>query len=200
MRPICIKSLWHVERTEGFICCKDRERQISRAKNTEPSNIKYFFRNGSWKINCPMWCSPGRGKGGQGDVNSHHHRHPHILPIITPVVFTDIDPSIQNCLESTSLKSFEDMDTTNIPWHLCICTNTPCPSVFGNFPPGEKGGWKTPVVLAHAAMDTYSLHHWGPWSLHWGWPQLVSAIIAIWSHHCCAPPPPRAKATVFPSR
>ena len=147
-----------------------------------------------------MWCSQGRGKGGQGDGNSHHHRHPHILPITTPVVLTNIDPSIHNCLESTSLKSFEDMATTNIPWHLCICTNTPCPNVFGNFPPGEKGGWKIPVVFLHAAMDTCSLHHWGPWSLHWGWPQLVSAIIAIWSHHCCASPPPRAKATVYPPR
>lgn len=88
-----------------------------------------------------MWCSPGRGKGGQGA--SHHHRHPHTT--MNPVVFTDIDPSVQNCLNPIT-EILEDMATTNIPWHLCICTNTPCPIVFGSLSRG-KGWLEDPVVL-----------------------------------------------------
>ena len=47
-------GLWHIERTEGFICCRDRERQISRAKNTEPSNIKYFLEMDPGTLTAPM--------------------------------------------------------------------------------------------------------------------------------------------------
>lgn len=136
MRPICRKSLWHIERTEGFICYKDRERQISRAKNTEPSNIKYFLWNGSWNT-LPPCDAPQAGEKEDKGMSTAITTDTHIFcQQWTSVVFTD--PSVQNCLESPSLKSFEDMATTNTMAPLYMY-QYPMPHCFWKLQGGK--GW-----------------------------------------------------------